>query len=50
MEFGLVESCEDVPFEVLSGNRIGGIPPKYRELVASKEHSDVVGKSAPKVL
>ena len=29
VEFGLVESCEDVPFEVLSGNRIGGIPPKY---------------------
>ena len=29
---------------------LGGIPPKYRELVASKELSDVVGYSAPKVL
>ena len=29
---------------------LGGIPPKYRELVASKGHSDVVGNTAPKVL
>ena len=29
---------------------LGGITPKYRELVASKEHSEVVGNSAPKVL
>ena len=29
---------------------LGSIPPKYRELVVSKEHSEVVGNSAPKVL
>ena len=29
---------------------LGGISPKYGEFVASKEHSEVVGNSAPKVL
>ena len=29
---------------------LGGIPPKYRELVASKEQAEGVGNSAPEVL